>query len=166
MKPSLEYLKSRLRVDVDAGRVFWIDATKHHSNLVGREAGSKRRSSHTDKFYWHVKLDSVAIKRSHIVYLFSTGKWPTLQIDHANGNSLDDRIANLRQATATQNAWNHKRRKKSSPTPMGVRKVASGRFQARIAVEKKKISIGTFDTSDQAAKAYQQKRKELFNEYA
>lgn len=166
MKPTLSYLKSRLRVDVNAGRVFWIDATKHHANLVGKEAGSARRSSDSDKSYWYVKVDSVALKRSHIVFLFATGEWPTLQIDHINGNSLDDRIENLRQATVTQNAWNHKRRRKRSTTPMGVRRVASGRFQARIAVEKKQIVIGTFATPDQAAEAYQQKRKEFFNDYA
>lgn len=166
MRPTLDYLKTRVRVDVDTGRVFWIDATKHHANLVGKEAGSIRRSSHNDKSYWCVKVDSVGIKRSHLVFLFATGNWPMLQIDHVNGDSLDDRKSNLREATATQNAWNHKHRSKKSTTPMGVRMIASGRFQARIAVEKKQIVIGTFDTPDQAEQAYQQKRKEYFHEYS
>jgi len=166
MKPSLEYLKTRISVDVEAGLVYWVDATKHHAPLNGKEAGSPRNSSHNSKHYWHVKVDSTPIKRSHLVFLFSHGRWPSLQIDHINGNSLDDRIGNLREATATQNAWNHKTRRKGAQTPMGVRVTHNGKYQARIAVNKKQIAIGTFDTPDLASQAYQQKRKEFFNEYA
>jgi hypothetical protein len=166
MKPSLEYLQTRISVDVEAGRVYWIDATKHHAPLNGKEAGSPRKSSHTGKFYWHVKVDTQPLKRSHLVFLFAHGRWPGLQIDHINGESLDDRIENLREATVTQNAWNHKSRRKSSSTPMGVRVTREGKYQARIAVNKKQIAIGTFDTPDLASQAYQQKRKEFFNEYA
>jgi len=49
---------------------------------------------------------------------------------------------------------------------MGVRVTHNGKYQARIAVNKKQIAIGTFDTPDLASQAYQQKRKEFFNEYA
>ena len=165
MKPSLEYLKTRIRVDVDAGKVFWIDATKHHKRLNGTEAGTPRKTHH-GKSYWHVKVDSYPLKRSHLVFLFATGKWPTLQIDHINGNSLDDRTANLREATATQNAWNHKGRAKKTGLPMGIREIPSGKYQARIARDKKTIHIGLFATIEQAVSAYQNKRKELFGEFA
>jgi hypothetical protein len=166
MKPSLEYLSTRISVDVDAGRAYWIDATKHHAALNGMEAGSPRSNSRHDKRYWHVKVDSNPIKRSHIVFLFAHGRWPDLQIDHINGDSLDDRISNLREATATQNAWNHKTRRKRSSTPMGVRLLRNGKYQARIAVNKQQIVIGSFDTPEMASQAYQLKRKEFFNEYA
>ena len=166
MKPTLGYLKTRIRVDVSTGRVFWIDPTKHHANLSGQEAGCARRSSHGTKRYWYVKVDSLPIKRSHLVFLFDTGRWPAEQIDHINGDSLDDRRINLREATQTQNAWNHKTRTKRASTTMGVRRMASGRFQARIGFNKRQIVIGTFDTPDLAATAYQQKRKELFNDFA
>jgi len=166
MKPSLAYLQTRISVDPVAGRVYWIDATKHHAPLNGKEAGSPRKNSRSGKIYWHVKVDSLPIKRSHLVFLFAHGRWPDLQIDHINGDSLDDRIANLREATITQNAWNHNTRRKSSSTPMGVRVTRSGKYQARIAVNKKQIAIGIFDTPEMASQAYQQKRKEFFNEYA
>ena len=166
MKPTLEYLRRRISVDLLLGRVYWIDATKFHKKLNGNEAGSKRRSTHSEKYYWHVKIDSVAYKRSHLVYLFSTGSWPSDQIDHINGDSLDDRIKNLRDVNQTQNAWNHKKRKKQQLTPMGIRSLKSGRFQARIAVNKQQISIGTFDNESEAFEAYQKKRKELFGEYS
>lgn len=165
MKPSLEYLRTRLEVDIASGRVTWLDATKQHVGLVGQEAGSPRPNQ-SGKQYWHVKVDGKPIKRSHIVFLFATGQWPALQVDHINGNSLDDRFTNLREATQMQNAWNHKGRAKASDCPMGVRRLPSGRFQARIAVNKKQVPIGTYETQDQAEQAYQQKRKEFFGEYA
>lgn len=42
----------------------------------------------------------------------------------------------------------------------------SGRYQARIAYNKKMIHLGSFDTPEQASAIYQQKRKEYFGEYA
>lgn len=165
MKPSLEYLKTRIAVDIESGKAYWIDATKHHKALNGKEAGSPRRNG-SGKYYWHVKIDSLAIKRSHIVFLFATGKWPALQIDHRNGNSLDDGFKNLREATQTQNAWNHKGRSKATDLPMGIRKLSSGMFQARIACNKKTQTIGTFSTAESALSAYQEKRNELFGEFA
>lgn len=165
MKPALEYLRTRLCVDVNAGKVKWIDATKHHVPLNGTEAGCSR-ISHSGKFYWHIKIDGTPIKRANIIFLFAYGRWPEPMVDHINGDSLDDRISNLREVTATQNAWNHKGRKKKTGLPMGVRELPSGRFQARIACNHKKIQIGTFSTLEQAVSAYQQKRKEMFGDYA
>jgi hypothetical protein len=165
MKPTLEYLMRRLAVDVAAGTAVWIDATPQHVGLNGRPAGSARMS-HNGKRYWHIKVDGKALKRSHIVFLFAHGRWPVDQIDHINGDSLDDRGANLREATPMQNAWNHQRRAKRSSCPMGVRRMESGRFQARIACNKRTVYLGTFATEHEATQAYQQQRKELFGEYA
>lgn len=162
----LAYLKNRISVDCSLGVVYWIDATKYHHQLNCYEAGCKRKSSSSDKFYWHVKIDRRAIKRSHLVFLFANGRWPKDQIDHINGDSTDDRIENLREVNQTQNAWNHKKRAKHSDTPMGVRKMASGKFQVRIACNGKKFSYSPFDTEDQAANFYQQKRKELYGAYS
>lgn len=106
------------------------------------------------------------MSRAANVYQQSNGKKQEGQIDHINGNSLDDRAINLRDVTPTQNAWNHKGRARTIALPMGVRHVASGRFQARIAVNKKMIHLGAYDTPEQAALVYQQKRKEYFGEYA
>ena len=65
-----------------------------------------------------------------------------------------------------QNAWNHKKRARKINLPMGVRNMASGKFQARIACNNKMMHLGTFDTPEQASSAYQQKRLEYFGEYA
>lgn len=163
--PDIEYLRTRISVDVNSGIVRWIDATKHHQILVGKEAGCARKNS-SGKFYWHIKIDGYPYKRAAIVYLFKNGRCHENLIDHINGDSLDDRSENLREATQMQNAWNHKKRSRRIELPMGVRNMASGKFQARIACNKKMIHLGTYDTPEQASAAYQTKRKELFGEYA
>lgn len=165
MKFEVGYLSTRIKVDVEAGSVTWIAPSKYHANLVGKEAGSARESRN-GKLYWIIKIDGCALSRAHIVFLFANGYACPDHVDHINGNSLDDRAVNLRSATKTQNAWNHKTRAKKADLPMGVRQAQSGRFVARIACNKKKIHLGTFDTTEQAERVYQQKRKELFGEFA
>ena len=165
-KNFLSEVRRRLSANVDRGTLTWIDATASHPRLNGKEAGTLRPTSRGNKSYWHVKFNGKAIKRSHLIFFFSTGRWPTLQIDHINGDSSDDRACNLREATQQQNSWNHKSRKKDSSCAMGVRKLPSGRFQARITKDQRSHAIGSFLTHEEAVSAYQQQRKEKFGDYA
>ncbi len=78
-----------------------------------------------------------------------------------NGNKLDCRTKNLEWRTKAQAA-----RKKNTVTKTGYRGVVQQgkRFRAMIAVNRKSIHIGTFDTAEEAAKAYNKKSKELFGD--
>lgn len=164
-RPTLERIAFLFRVDADNGRVFWKNPPKQHPRLRDAEAGSLR-PNHCGKMYCRIKIGRVAINRGHLIFFVVHGRWPLALLDHISGVSTDDRIANLREATVTQNAWNHKKRRKDSSLPMGVRRAVSGRYVARIACNKKKISIGTFDTAEQAAAAYITKRSELYGAFA
>lgn len=147
------------------GSLLWIRPSKHHPDLRGQTAGTPT-PNRNGKVYWLVQVDGKKRKRSQIVFCMTRGRWPAQQIDHINGDSTDDRPSNLREATQEQNAWNHKRRAKKSPLPMGVRTSGSGRFVARIAVHKKQITIGTFNTIEQASAAYAAARVQHFGEFA
>lgn len=162
---SVDFILQRLRVDLGAGRVYWRDATKFHRRLEGREAGLPR-SNRRGKKYWVVKINGLPYKRATLILAVATGEWPRDQVDHKNGDSLDDGAANLRAATALQNAWNHKGRKRRISLPMGIRRAYGGRFQARISVNKKQITLGTFDTIVEAVSQYQAARLKHFGEFA
>lgn len=162
---TVDEITQRLHVDLETGVCTWKDATKHHRSLVGCEAGSPRKQSHNGKSYWVIKINGIPYKRSQIILAIATGRWPTDTVDHIDGDSLNDRATNLRHATITQNAWNHKRRAKKADTPMGVRKSASGKFVARIAVNKRQLHLGVFETVEAAEAAYQQARKENFGAF-
>lgn len=146
------------------GVFYWIDPPSTHGDLVGEEAGSLAYAN--GKPYHSIQIGGRKIKRSRLAFLWMEGRCPSDQIDHINGDSTDDRWLNLREATATENAWNHKTRSKRSSLPMGVRTTSAGRFTARIGYCGKQIALGTFDTAEEAAHAYQNARVKFYGTYA
>lgn len=148
------------------GTLTWKKPPPNHPRMMGKEAGSSRQTVN-GKNYIHIKRNKMAIKRGWLIFLWVHHRWPKECLDHIDGNSTNDSIYNLREATQTQNAWNHKTRARRIKLPMGVRRIAaSGRYQARIGYHKRSITIGAFDTSEAAHRAYLSKRKELYGEFA
>jgi hypothetical protein len=152
-------------IDWDAGRFFWKEPPWNHPRLLGTEAGCAR-PTHNEKYYWVIKVGK-AHRRGRLMFLAAHGRWPEPCLDHIDGDSLNDRLNNIREATVTENAWNHKRRSRRIPLPMGVRlNNKSGRYSARISVHGKQIHLGAYDTPEQAAEAYQTKRGEFYGDFA
>ena len=158
-------MKQLLKLDEQSGKFYWIKPSKYHSDLVGKEAGCLQKGKRK-KDYWVIQINGKKHKRAHLVFYFVNGFWPKPCIDHINGDSTDDRPCNLRQATVTENAWNHKKRARRIQLPLGVRNLASGKFQARISYFGKQIHLGSFQTPDAASAVYQTKRKELYGQFA
>lgn len=152
-------------VDLEAGRLFWRVPPRCHAELRGKEAGCSRRSTN-GKLYWHVKIDRRPIKRANLIFLAVHGRFPVPLADHRDGDSLNDRPINLREATVLENARNHKHRARRAALPMGVRVIGSGRFQARIGLNGKQLHLGAYDTPQEAEAVYRAKRQELFGEFA
>lgn len=73
--------------------------------------------------------------------------------DHINGDTLDNRRANLRRCTPQENSRNTK------PTAgrrlfKGVSVAPNGRYRARLMLNRQEITLGRFDTPEEAARAY------------
>lgn len=88
-------------------------------------------------------------------------------IDHIDGNSLNNQKSNLRPATQSQNSVNVSKKKGCSSIYKGV--YFNKPFQkwcAQIRINKKKTHIGYFSNEKDAAIAYDIKAKETFGEYA
>ena len=160
----LARIERRLRVNLSSGKCFWKDATKHHRNLVGKEAGYPRLGR-GGKYYWVIKIGGIQYLRSQIIYTVKTGAWPVSCLDHKNGNSLDDRAKNIRAATHLQNARNRKSGYRGKVLPMGVRLI-NGKFQARIRVNGKLLDLGYFKSAWAASLFYRTARKEHFGEFS
>jgi len=78
-----------------------------------------------------------------------------LLVDHINRDKLDNRRSNLRTCTPLENTRNRMRRSK-----LGYKGVSGGgkhnprKYRASIRVNRKQIHLGYFDTTLEAAKAY------------
>jgi hypothetical protein len=160
-----EFIAKHFIVDFDNGVILWKTPPKHHKELLMKNAGTCQRNKN-GKEYWLIRIMGKGYRRGHLIFFAYHGRFAFPCIDHINGNSLDDRLENVREASILENAWNHKSRKKKSKLPMGVRIAQSGRFVSRIGYKSKLITIGTFNTVDEAHASYIQKRKELYGEFS
>jgi len=88
-----------------------------------------------------------------------------LQIDHIDGNKLNNQKSNLRFATKSQNAMNSKNRINTTSKFKGVSKWRNKWF-VKIQLNKKQYYLGVFKDENEAAEAYNKVAKELFGEYA
>lgn len=90
-----------------------------------------------------------------------------IDVDHINGDGLDNRKGNLRLATEMQNQWNRGTHKPSKCGYKGVRLHHKGRrYYAVITCDKRVYRLGTFDTPEKAAEAYNQAAIEMHGEFA
>ncbi len=100
----------------------------------------------------------------HFIFERSTGiTVPTgMQIDHANGDTMDNRRANLRLCTASQNCANRYKTRERR----GVYQAPNGKWRASVNSKGKRYHLGYFDDVEQAARARDRKATELFGEFA
>lgn len=85
-------------------------------------------------------------------------------VDHKNGNTLDNRKANIRLCTLTENARNRKIVNKYGCS--GIKETKSGNFYTRITVNGKEIYLGTYKTLDEAIAARTQAESKYYGDYS
>lgn len=102
-----------------------------------------------------------------LAWLVTHGHWPKEQIDHINGTPADNRIANLREATPSQNMWNSARPKNNTSGVKGVSwSAVYSKWAAAIKVERRNINLGMFATKQEAAEAYRAAARKFHGEFA
>ena len=87
------------------------------------------------------------------------------QVDHANGDGLDNRRENLRICTHADNMRNRRMQKNNKTGYRGVT-VKGKKYRACLSLNNKTIHIGVFADPKDAAKAYDEKAQELYGEFA
>tara|TARA_E500000305_G_C3995657_1_gene224406 strand:+ start:345 stop:842 length:498 start_codon:yes stop_codon:yes gene_type:complete len=98
-----------------------------------------------------------------------TGCPKGLMVDHINGNGLDNRKANLRVCSMSENMMNRGKTKQNSSGYKGVYNTGDSKvnpYVAKIQKNNEVYCLGHFGTPEEAARAYDAKAKELFGEFA
>ena len=86
------------------------------------------------------------------------------EVDHIDGNILNNCKENLRLVTSSQNKWNQQKRGKSE-LPKGVALHGTS-YRATITKNYIRHYIGTYPTVEEAEQAYKKKADELHGKYA
>ena len=118
------------------------------------------------KGYRQITIDGFRYMEHRLAWFLVHGTWPLEQIDHINQDKGDNRIANLRAATQSQNRANSKVPVTSISGIKGVGKTRYSTWKARIRVEGKLIDLGSFKTVEEASAAYWTAAQKSFGEFA
>jgi hypothetical protein len=96
----------------------------------------------------------------------NTGRVGIDEVDHINGDRLDNRRENLRLANRSQNQWNSIKKPGNNPAKGVYRRVGRSRFEARVTVNRRVLYLGDYATAEEAAAVVAEARIRLHGEYA
>jgi hypothetical protein len=142
-RPTLQTLCMLLRYEPDTGHFYY--------RTNGKLAGSLNGQG-----YWRLSHKGLNYPAHVVAYLFMTGEWPTMNIDHINGVRTDNRWANLRMIGNAKNMQNlRKARADNKSGLLGVSTPKnSKKFIAQISINGRQTYLGTFVTPEEAHEAY------------
>lgn len=116
--------------------------------------------------YLVVKLLGRMYRLNRLAWFYVRGTWPSMLVDHQDEDKKNNRIANLRDASHSMNRQNISGPSaRSSSGILGGQVPKRGRPRAQIAVNGKKISLGTFATPEEASAAHLNAKRQLHAGY-
>lgn len=150
--------------DPDTGAFTWRKRPARSSagRRVGDPAGSLQAGIKR-RVLWLRRKRMYAARAAYVMVHGDIPK--TALVDHIDGDTLNDRIDNLRLASKAQNTWN-RIQKNGSAYALGVAKDRRGRFKARVQLpDGKKLNLGTWETEQEAHACYMAAAAVLHGEF-
>lgn len=155
-----ERLKQVLDYNPETGVFTWISRTARRTK-IGEPAGCRCDG------YIRIEIDYKSYWGQRLAWLYVHGRWPSVIIDHINGNRSDNRITNLREATHKQNCQNASR---YSSNKFGFKGVSlrreTGKFRSCIRIDKRTKHLGEFNTPEEAYDAYCKAAVKYFGDFS
>lgn len=156
-------LIDHLAYDPATGVLTWNRKLRGGRKAVGTVAGTLRRDG-----YLYVCFRRRRYLAHRLCWAIYHGSSPAgIDLDHVNGDRADNRIANLRSASSSENNRNKGKQPTNTTGFKGVhRNRRSGKFSASVNHLKVKYSLGMFDRAEDAARAYDAAVVRLHGEFA
>ena len=166
---SVEELRQLLRYDPLSGLTYWLPRTPDMFGAGNRTpeancaswnkkyAGKEALTADHGTGYKHGQIGGHHVFRHRVAFALHFGFWPQGLIDHRDGDRTNDRAANLRQASSTQNSLNSAPRAGAKSQFKGVtlsRSRIARPWVARCSVGGVVRNLGGFATEEEAARAY------------
>ena len=124
-------------------------------------AGKKRKDGYID-----IKINGKIYLAHRLIFLYHHGYLPKY-IDHIDGNQLNNKVENLREATQQENCKNSKISKANTS---GVKNVSfnkkSKKWQVSLSIDKKLKHIGFYDDLELAEFVAIEARNKYYKEFA
>lgn len=121
-----------------------------------------RASKQSKGIYVLTKINKVTVYLHRLITNAPRG----LEVDHINGNPLDNRRENLRICSRSENEQNKVKRKGSSQYKGVFYAKREQRWIAKIQVNGRQTTLGYFKSEHDAARIYDAKARELFGAFA
>lgn len=156
-----EILKQFVHYDPESG--FMTRTNAYHKSKIGKVASSRNKKGHIQ-----MQVGGFGNYLVHrLAWLYVYGAWPKNQIDHIDGDKSNNRIANLRDVTNSENSQN-----RYGPTSwnkssrlLGVTfHKKTGKWMAAIRKGNLRKHIGLFQNAEDAHAAYL-KEKAILHPY-
>jgi hypothetical protein len=158
-KMPIEVLRLVLDADFETGQLFW----KHRPRSLFKTDGECKRwnNRYAGQIAMRLKPNGyiegmifrVAHKAHRVIWALAHGEWPANDIDHLNGNRVDNRLCNLVVKSRAENSRNAKKRNNNTSGITGVVGSKYGTWRAYICFNYKQIYLGSFATIEEAAAA-------------
>lgn len=167
--------KSKIRPIEVRGDIAVIPLTRGYEAVIdvddlplveGRNWGA---TAERDRIYAKTTV-TVSVGRQRIISLhrlIANVDDPLIEVDHRDGDGLNNRRANLRVCDRSRNSWNRGLESTSTTGFKGVSYVKSdNRYEAKIRFHVRRLYLGRFATAEQAAAAYDIAAELAFGDFA
>ena len=152
-----------------SGNFMWrkcVNQSKSHKIQPGDIAGSVWGTKRGRTPCRYIKIYGKRYGAHQLAFLYIKGYFPAGDIDHKDGDGLNNRWLNLRECNRSQNCANRGANKNNKLGIKGIHLKKNGKYHAQININFKKHHLGDFNTSEAAYFAYQKAAKKHFGEFA
>lgn len=163
-----ELVRASLAYDQDTGVITWNDRPWVRG-CVNHRVRWKAAGSTFDG-YNRIKIhkdgNTIYLLGHRVAWFLTYRAWPIFELDHKDGNGLNNRIDNLREVTSQENKFNTRPKGGTSRFKGVMFDIRRDKFHAAITFNKRNRFLGYFDSEYDAARAYDTASLSYFGEHA